>query len=248
MVPRPPLDLVSPMTAGWGHEQPEGINWPPEVGVKPASQVFKNVKLLGAVTALRFMAGMDSMQANLGAKCSLCHATEHFNLDAKPEKLRARQMIQMAFEVDRDYFRGNPRVSCFTCHRGQSEPAKFDMSKLHIAAPQMPLPTLTAADQAKPAPQVWKNIQVLTDVPAGKIPVVMGVFTGVLGVDCSFCHVDGKWDSDDKHEKVRAREMLKMVKFIDGTYFAPPAKDQVSCWTCHQGQPSPPRTAPVAAN
>src|SRR5947208_3400858 len=73
--PLAPGDLVSPITAA-GHEEPRGLDWPPERLTQPSSAVFKIVKVLGALPAGRFMAAMQSMQANLGKKCLLCHAVE----------------------------------------------------------------------------------------------------------------------------------------------------------------------------
>src|SRR5438270_5030766 len=59
----PAPDLVSPITAS-GVEQPVGLDWGP-TGDQPAAQILKNVKVLGALTGNRFMAGMQSMRANL---------------------------------------------------------------------------------------------------------------------------------------------------------------------------------------
>jgi tetratricopeptide (TPR) repeat protein len=73
-------------------------------------------------------------------------------------------------------------------------------------------------------------------------------FTQALGVRCSSCHVgeEGQplstydFASDEKDMKVTAREMLKMVMAINGTYLAnlPDRHDpelRVTCVTCHRG-------------
>src|SRR3954468_21509173 len=79
----PRADLVSPITAA-GTEVPLELDWA-DKGEQPASALFKNVKVLGAVSGNRLMAGMQSMRANLGQKCGLCHLVEQkdFASDAK---------------------------------------------------------------------------------------------------------------------------------------------------------------------
>ena len=58
----PRADLISPITIP-GRETPVGLDWG-EMGKQSAGTIFKNVKLLGAVSGDRFMAAMQSMQAN----------------------------------------------------------------------------------------------------------------------------------------------------------------------------------------
>ena len=105
----PRADLVGPITIP-GREVPAGLDWG-EKGKEPAGAIFKNVKLLGAVSGDRFMAAMQSMQANLGRKCELCHlvAQKDYASDAKKEKLRARDMIRMSEEINRRTFGGTRR-------------------------------------------------------------------------------------------------------------------------------------------
>jgi hypothetical protein len=236
----PKMDLASAITAS-GREEPEGLDWGAD-GDKLASQLFKNAVVLNDLTGNRFMAAMQSMKANLGKKCGLCHDPQNWPSDEKKPKVTARRRIQMAWTIDQDFFHGQPRVTCYTCHAGQEEPEKLpDVVADH--APKSPRPVLSDADKQKPAEQVYKNIQSLRGIPAGKIDFIMGLFTAELNVECTFCHVDGKWDLDDKKMKRRAREMLAMTgtiaaKFYDG------ARSPVNCWTCHKGSNEPARTPP----
>src|SRR3954447_20445768 len=113
----PPLvDLASPITAA-GMETPAGLDWTPEVRAQPASKTFKNVKLLGDLTSERFMAAMQSMRANLGQKCAMCHlvAEKDFPSDDKKQKQRARDMIRMTAEIDRRTFEGKNAATASTC-------------------------------------------------------------------------------------------------------------------------------------
>jgi len=67
-----------------------------------------------------------------------------------------------------------------------------------------------------------------------------------LGVQCNYCHVQGANDLDDKETKRTAREMMKMVDRINGTFFD--GKSRVSCASCHNGRSKPVRMAPLAVD
>ena len=61
-----------------------------------------------------------------------------------------------------------------------------------------------------------------------------------LGVGCDYCHVLGRWDSDEKPAKVTARLMLRMFDEIPH-YFEEGHQPVMQCYTCHQGSPKPER-------
>ena len=65
----------------------------------------------------------------------------------------------------------------------------------------------------------------------------MDVFTSALGVQCTYCHVQGVMDSDDKPQKATARMMLQMTREINERFGD--GKLQVRCATCHRGSPTP---------
>ena len=89
----------------------------------------------------------------------------------------------------------------------------------------------------KPAEEVFKNIQVLKGMPAPELINAMRSFTRSLGVQCSFCHVEGAFDKDDKREKLTARKMILMARQINTDNFE--GHMRVTCWTCHRGSTSP---------
>lgn len=80
---------------------------------------------------------MRQFTGDLGVHCGFCHeenAQTHrpdFASDAKPEKAAARVMIRMTNDINGKYLTELPdhgamqKVSCGTCHRGQSTPAAF---------------------------------------------------------------------------------------------------------------------------
>lgn len=102
-------------------------------------------------------------------------------------------------------------------------------------------------------PDTLENLQVLPeDMEVRELIRVMRGFAVGLGVRCQHCHVGeegqrlAEFDfvSDDKPEKRKARDMIRMVAQINERYLAEledrdtPAVD-VSCVTCHRGQARP---------
>jgi photosynthetic reaction center cytochrome c subunit len=89
--------------------------------------VFKNVRVLKGIPVDEFMDTMGMFASSLGYDCSSCHSPDiRTNREAfaveTPLVLRARGMITMVNAINRSYFNGEPRVSCFTCHRGNYSP------------------------------------------------------------------------------------------------------------------------------
>jgi photosynthetic reaction center cytochrome c subunit len=91
-------------------------------------------------------------------------------------------------------------------------------------------------DKEKPAEQVYKNIQVFKGLPASQLQTVMTFMAGSLGVQCSYCH-SGQRENDDKPAKQSARRMIRMVFDINKSNFS--GANEVTCYTCHRGQPDP---------
>jgi photosynthetic reaction center cytochrome c subunit len=117
-----------------------------------------------------------------------------------------------------------------------------------LVAQQPPAPAAQAPGQppggGRGGPQPPKNIQVLKDVPPDQINLTMQYIAASLGVQCNYCHVQGQNDSDDKETKKIARDMMKMVDKLNGTFFD--GKPRVSCASCHNGRSKPVRTPPLA--
>lgn len=88
------------------------------------------------------------------------------------------------------------------------------------------------------AEKVFKNIEILKGKKASRLPGMMSALTGLLGVNCTYCHVKDKWDSEEKPAKQIARKMFRMIGGINDNYFE--GQNKVSCWTCHRGNPHPP--------
>jgi photosynthetic reaction center cytochrome c subunit len=103
-------------------------------------------------------------------------------------------------------------------------------------------PTM-AASGSKTAVQQFKNIQVLKDIPADELIPTMQFVAASLGVECEFCHVPGAFEKDDKKGKQTARKMMAMMFTINQENFD--GHGEVTCYSCHRGNPSPVGMPPV---
>ena len=83
----------------------------------------KNLKIL---TPENYMDNMRAFVPALGLAdkggCDFCHVAGDRADDTKHEKVVARAMIQMVGEINAKFPDGKQHVTCFTCHRGSTEP------------------------------------------------------------------------------------------------------------------------------
>jgi hypothetical protein len=89
--------------------------------------VFKNVQVLKGIPVDEFMDTMGMFAASLGYDCVSCHSGDIYTdrgafAQATPLIQRARQMIVMMNTINKNYFGGQQRVSCFTCHNAKNRP------------------------------------------------------------------------------------------------------------------------------
>src|SRR5580693_6770109 len=84
-----------------------------------------------------------------------------------------------------------------------------------------------ATPDAKTAEQVYKNITQLKGTPADQLQPAMQFIAASLGVECTFCHVQGKMEADDKPAKKTARDMMAMTMAINANSFR--GQKQVTC-------------------
>ncbi len=105
----------------------------------------------------------------------------------------------------------------------------------------------------EPAEAVFKNIQFLKGVPAGRLLAVMKIgYSRSLGVNCTHCHVVDEWEKDDKPTKQTARDMAQMVRTINNDLLKniknlKSEKPVINCTTCHRGQTRPALDLPEGA-
>lgn len=124
----------------------------------------------------------------------------------------------------------------------QPTPASFDQAAA-IAA----LREQIKGREQEPAEKVFKNIQTpfIKSIPAGRMLAVMEIaYSRSLGVDCTHCHVPGKWEGEEKPQKQIARDMAAMMARINGELLKGvknlrSPQPTINCTTCHRGELKP---------
>ena len=101
---------------------------------------------------------------------------------------------------------------------------------------QQPQGQQPAAPTGPLAPEKYKDIQVLKDVPADQLDLTMRYFVAATGLNCSNCHqrdqATGEFNYPaDTNTKRTARNMIKLVQTVNAGDFGA----RINCGTCHQG-------------
>ncbi|HEY0322115.1 MAG TPA: c-type cytochrome [Pyrinomonadaceae bacterium] len=135
-------------------------------GEQLAEQRYKNIQVLKGMPESQFIPAMQFIASSLGVNCAHCHVNTNgkweFEKDDKQAKQTARRMIQMVFDINkgnRDVF-GGASVTCFTCHRGSTDPVNI---------PKLPIPPAAegraagAGGGAKPAADVLPTAAQVVD-------------------------------------------------------------------------------------
>jgi hypothetical protein len=96
----------------------------------------------------------------------------------------------------------------------------------------------------RPAGEVFQNVTLLKDVPAARFLRMMDVgYSQSLGVGCDHCHVEERWEADEKRPKRAAREMIQLTREINTRLSELQDIDTsdatVNCTTCHRGYVKP---------
>lgn len=90
-----------------------------------------NVKVLTGLFAQQFQEEMNFMVQALGVSCNTCHVRGNFASEDNDKKLIARRMLEMTKAMNTQFFpdykpkEGESvlgRVTCYTCHKGESIP------------------------------------------------------------------------------------------------------------------------------
>jgi hypothetical protein len=169
----------------------------------------KNIQVLKDLPESQLGTVMNFMAASLGRRCDYCHVNKGgvwtWESDEKPEKQTGREMIKMVMELNKTSFKGNPTVSCYTCHRGRTSPMGLMPLPVPTPSPRpqpggsgaaAPAAGGPAAPAASPTPAPLTADQVLakyTEALGGAAAIdktqtrmMKGTFTGVNGVAIPF--------------------------------------------------------------
>lgn len=202
----------------------------------------KNLKLLAANTDIRFV--MRSFNEALGVQCTHCHMEGDFAADTNPKKEIARKMISMVRLIDTSFPssagvfpEGYHEVDCITCHRGNIKPETKAPRKFYNHG--------NSLGEPPPAQRPGVSLKLLPpDTHVHGAESLMGEFRDALNVDCGYCHGGGKpLETDANPRKDIGRKMIMLVRQINanfpGTGVFPVGDQEVTCWTCHRGDPHP---------
>ncbi|PYU69539.1 MAG: c-type cytochrome [Acidobacteria bacterium] len=137
------LGLLLAVAGAWAQSiRPSAPNAPAvPAGPKLAEEEFKNIQALKGIPADQVIPSMQFIAASLGVECEFCHVAHANEKDDKKPKVTARKMINMMMAINKDNFEGHREVTCYSCHRGSTDPVATP-----IVTDEEPRP---AADQGK---------------------------------------------------------------------------------------------------
>jgi photosynthetic reaction center cytochrome c subunit len=199
-----------------GNPAPPAFPMVPASGPK-ASAVYKNVQVLGDLSAGQFTRLMASLTAWVAPQqgCAYCHDLNNLASDSLYTKVVARRMIQMVQHINTDWSThvGATGVTCYTCHRGNPVPAYIWYTNPGDAHFTGMVETQMGVDGAAPAAgeaslpfdpytpflKEDQDIRVngTTALPTGNRSTIkeaewtyalMMNFSQSLGVNCTYCH------------------------------------------------------------
>jgi hypothetical protein len=106
-----------------------------------AEEVFKNVQLLKGIPVDEFLDTMGMFAAALNKCCSDCHSQgilydQTKFAESTPEIQQARAMIRMVNALNESQFNGEQKVTCFTCHHGDSQPKTVPSLTVQYGEPE----------------------------------------------------------------------------------------------------------------
>jgi photosynthetic reaction center cytochrome c subunit len=99
---------------------------PADPGGKKASEVYKNVQVLGNLTENEFLRTMSAITEWVSPEqgCNYCHNANNLAEDSVYTKIVARRMFQMTQKINETWkpHVGATGVTCYTCHAGNPVP------------------------------------------------------------------------------------------------------------------------------
>jgi photosynthetic reaction center cytochrome c subunit len=216
-----------------------------------AKEVFKNVKVLGELSAGEFTRHMVAITQWVAPEqgCNYCHNPQDLSDDSVYTKVVARRMIQMTQHLNGDWGKhvGQTGVTCYTCHRGNPVPAQTWSAGLPSgkamflgdakAMQNRPAKTVGLASlpydpfshylKGEEAIRVNTKTALPTDntrniKDAEHTYALMMHMSGSLGVNCTFCHNTRSFASwEGPPQRVTAYHGIRMVRDVNLAYLEP---------------------------
>jgi photosynthetic reaction center cytochrome c subunit len=112
------LSLLLAVAGGWAQSSAPKA----PAGPKLAEEEYKNIQALKGIPAEQVIPSMQFIGASLGVECEYCHVAHANEKDDKKAKVTARKMINMMMAINKENFDGHREVTCYSCHRGSTEP------------------------------------------------------------------------------------------------------------------------------
>ncbi len=119
---------------------------------------FKNVQVLKGIPVDQFLGTMGFIAASLSVNCTECHGSGargtmiDYALDT-PKKQKARQMMLMVKSINQANFGGGHRVTCWTCHRSDTQPPETpSLAVQNGAVPDKDPNDIEVPDEPIPSP------------------------------------------------------------------------------------------------
>ncbi len=126
-----------------------------------SEQAFKNIQVLKGIPVDEFMGTMGLFSAALSVCCGDCHVgaggdNPDWAADT-PRKQMARKMVLMVQAINKTNFGGRQNITCWTCHRGVSNPAVTPSIDSIYSEPNVPPPDIlrTATSGVPTANQIF---------------------------------------------------------------------------------------------
>jgi photosynthetic reaction center cytochrome c subunit len=211
--------------------------------------------------------------------CNYCHNPANMASDEKYQKVAARKMIQMTQTINSQYTSHVKQtgVTCWTCHRGNAIPLnrwsidgpegngtivgqRWGQNKPDPRAAFASLPGGTASKYFLGASSMAARVNnpnihpspnhVVSTKDAENVYGIMMRMSSALGVNCTYCHNTGSFQSWNMSTPQRALAWhgIKMVQHSNENYVTPlasvlPASQKgpqgdpykINCATCHNG-------------
>ena len=118
-------------------------------GPTTAVQQFKNIQVLKDIPADQLIPAMQFITASLGVECEFCHVQGAFEKDDKKPKQIARKMMEMMITINQENFDGKREVTCYSCHRGNTNPVATPLVMTADSKPEIAEPKEIDEAQAK---------------------------------------------------------------------------------------------------
>jgi len=237
-------------------EQKLKANIPPEptppvpAGGPKASQVYKNLQILGDLSVGEFTRLMVAMTSWVAPEegCNYCHVSADFADDSLYTKRVSRAMLAMTQRANGDWQAhvGDTGVTCYTCHRGKHVPEytwTTDAGPAMVAGLAPTGQNTRSAtvgytslpfDPLTPFLDETNDIRIipLTALPQGnrkslkqteRTYALMMHISDSLGVNCTHCHNSRSffaWDQSPP-ERTKAWHAIRMVREMNNQFIGP---------------------------